>query len=75
MGWPDPYFDLDNALPEADLQKGQSLYERVKVMKKEDRLEWIRKNEGGNEIINYIRKRIMQDVRNYDAKARQRSRR
>jgi hypothetical protein len=75
MGWPDPQFNSDNALPEADLQKAQLLYERVKVMQKEDRSKWMCKNSGGNEIINYIRKRIMQDARNYEAKARQRSRR
>jgi hypothetical protein len=73
MGWPDPYFNLDNALPEADLQKGQSFYERVKAMEKENRLKWMRKNTGGDAIIAYVRKRIMQDVRNYEAKARQRS--
>jgi hypothetical protein len=74
MGWPDPYFNLDNALPEADLQKAQSLYESVNAQK-ESRLKWMRRNKGGDAIIDYVRKRIMQDVRNYEAKARQRSRR
>jgi hypothetical protein len=75
MGWPDSHFNSDKTLLEADLQKAQSLYERVKAMKKEERLKWMRQNKSGNEIINYIRKRIMQDVRNCEAHARQRSRR
>jgi len=75
MGWPDPYFNSKNALPEADLQKAQSLYESVKAMKKESRLKWMRRNKGGDAIVDYVRKRIMQDVRNNEAKARQQSRR
>ena len=68
MGWPDPYFNSKNALPEADLQKAQSLYESVEAMKKESRLKWMRRNKGGDPIVDYVRKRIMQDVRNNEAK-------
>ena len=75
MGWPDPYFNSGKALPDADLQKAQSFYERVKAMDKKDRSKWMRKNKGGDAIIDYVRKRIMQDVRNNEAKARQQSRR
>jgi hypothetical protein len=75
MGWPDSYFNSDNALPRADLQKAQSLYEKVRAMKKEDRLKWMRKNKGGDVIIDYVRNRVMKFVWNYEAKAKQRSRR
>jgi hypothetical protein len=74
MSWPDPYFNLVNALPVADLQKAQSLYESVNAQK-ESRVKWMRGNEGGDAIIDYVRRRIIQDIRNYEAKARQRSRR
>jgi hypothetical protein len=75
MGWPDPYFNSDNKLSKSDLQKAQSLYDKVRAMKKEDRVKWMRKNKRGNEIIDYIRTRIAQVIRNYETKAKRRSRR
>jgi hypothetical protein len=75
MGWPDPYFNSKNALPEAHLQKAQSLYEKVKAMTKENRLKWMSKNKGGDAIIDYVCRRIVQDFRKHEAEARQRSRR